>query len=516
MDLEPTTVILRTNSAGTQTSTTATYGNNVNLFATVTPNGSGSPSPGGIVEVWTGATKLAQGTITNLTTGRVTIPTPTSGLMLGANSLYARYVPPSTHAVSVSNSVTVTVNPRSTSVAVATSVIEAAFGQAITIGAAVTPAGAPGHLQVLSGATVVAEGPAVNGRLLVAVDDLPLGVHSLSATFTSSVPEYLSSVSPLFLNVPVTIVEGAPRGTWTRTVIDHEHVDAFSATLDGGALHLGTRIDFDGTSKTPLPKYGNNRERIDPAGAVFHLPDMVSIGLGAPGGRKTIPDHPDYAFLGTPGDTIWVAPASNDITPFLYAGFEAESISSGQLFDNRIDIVLVGVDAPPGGRFEAYSGGFSSVWRMLSSTDPLYSSTPFGTGSHDHFNWVFTQLGTYVLHVKAIATLPDGTALESGVIDYTWVVGDLQSAPSVAVNDDAGVVGAAALTATVAPAAEGYVEFRDEGGALIGFAPVMGGIATFPVDFAAGTFTVTAHFLPAALDLYLPASSEATEVSVSL
>jgi len=528
VDLAPTTVTLATNAAGTQTSTTVSYGGAASLTATVTPNGpSGAGTPvlgvGGIVEIWHGDERVGEATITNPRTGRVTVAvTPTA---LGANDYRARYVPPSTHAVSVSDPVTVTVEPRATSVAVAAGLAEAAVGQPVELAVAVTPASAAGHVQLRDGGTVVAEGDVSGGRYQTTIADLPLGAHALSAVFTSAAPEYADAVSS-GAGASVTIVEGAPRGDWGRTVVDHEHVDAFSARLVDGALVLGTRADLDAASKTPSATF-TGRDQLDPAQTVFHLPDRVSTGLGTPGGRKTVPDNPAFGFLGAPGDTVWVAPQSNDSTPFLYAGFEAESIDRGALRDDVVVLHLLGVDGPDGGRFEAYSGALRATgepWRILSSVDDLaadpagywsgFDGAPFEVGSHEHFQWAFTKPGTYVLHVRAAATLADGTPVESEVVDYTWVVGDLAPAPEVTVDEHAGTEGETALTATVAPAAEGHVEFREADGTLLGVAPTADGVAVLPIALAAGRHTVTAEFLPAVLDRSAAAASEPTEVRV--
>lgn len=498
------------------------FGSSVTLTATVNPRGGTTANPlgvGGIVEFYqvtgSGDVKLGESTITSLTLSRATFSVVPPAL--GVNTYRARYVPPATHAPSVSSTVAVTVTPAITSVTLAASHAEVAAGQPVNIGAAVSPTWAQGQVKVLSGATIVAEGAVVDGRFMQEVTDLPPGEHQLSATFTSSMPEAQDSQSLAGISARVAVVNGAPRGSYERTVLDHEHTDVLSVMLEGGELKLRSRVDLDHASKTFLPKYGSNRERINPTDTIYHLPDKVSTGLGTPGGRKTIPNNANYAFLGEPGETVWIAPASSDLTPFIYAGFEAESIGSGVLQDNRIDIHLVSVEAPEGGKFEAYTGAFTPTgnpYRLLSSTDPAYTSAPFGTGSHDHFSWVFTKLGTYVLHVKATAILANGTPVETPVIAFKWVIGDLTGAPVIAVNENAGTEGNAQLTATVTPAAAGYVEFRDAAETLLGFAPVNAGTATLDVALTEGTHSVTADFIPAVLDQHAKATSGAAAVTV--
>lgn len=521
---EPPVELLPTSfQAFTATPASPRIGQNITLTATVNPRGGTAAAPqgvGGIVEFYRGegedAVKLGQSTITSLTLSRASFVLPAADL--GAQVFTARYLPPSTHAESVSNPATVTVVPASTSVVAAASLGEVAVGQPVTLSGSVTPSAAAGTIRILSGGDVLAEGEVAQGRFQATVSDLPAGSYMLRAEFTSADPSYNSSVSLPTIDVPLSVVQGAPRGTWGRTVVDHEHVDVFSVTLDGDQLKLGTRIDLDSKSKTPLPKFGSNRERIDPASAVFVLPDKVSTGLGQPGGRKVIPNNPNYAFLGDPGDPVWVAPASSDLTPFLYAGFESESIARGQLQGDRIEVHLVGVDAPAGGRFETFTGGLTPTgepWRLLSSTDPEFSSALHAVATHDHFNWAFTKLGTYVLHVKATATLADGTQVETAVQSYTWVVGDLAGAPQLSLAPQAGVEGEAELVATVAPAAAGQVEFFDADGVLLGFATVADGVAKLPVALPAGTHQLTARFLPSLLDEHLPAQAGPTAVEVA-
>ncbi|MBB5837632.1 TIGR03773 family transporter-associated surface protein [Kribbella italica] len=188
------------------------------------------------------------------------------------------------------------------------------------------------------------------------------------------------------------------------------HTDVLHTTYDGSALRLNSRIGN-------APDY----READPAGVVFNLEDRGSA-------RVELPDLPEFAFLGAPGQTVWIAPESQD-PELLWPGWSTESIAPGTLRDDVVDLTLVGAQGP--GAVEVFFNweGSGPVRRQFSSTDPAYRTVRQPVGRHVHANWAFTALGTYRLTFEASATTPDGQPVTSGPIVYTFVVGEYVEPP---------------------------------------------------------------------------------------
>lgn len=104
-----------------------------------------------------------------------------------------------------------------------------------------------------------------------------------------------------------------------------------------------------------------------------------------------------------------------------YIGIGTEELQDGIFVNDEVTLKLVGLVGP---------GNF-----RLTQSDPLGgeivymdSSDGFATdaivrlaGTHDHFNWEFSAIGTYTLEFEASGTLVGG-GLTSGRAAYTFVI----------------------------------------------------------------------------------------------
>ncbi|MEU4290815.1 TIGR03773 family transporter-associated surface protein [Kribbella sp. NPDC026596] len=193
-------------------------------------------------------------------------------------------------------------------------------------------------------------------------------------------------------------------GAATPEVLRAVHTDVLHSTYDGTSLKLATRI---GT--------GDYRDA-DPAGLVFNLEDRGSA-------RVELPDVPAFAFLGKPGDPVWIAPESQD-PELIWPGWDTETIPAGALRDDVVDLTLVDAEGPGAVEvFFNYDEFTGVVPRLFSSVDPAYKTVDQPVGRHVHANWSFSALGTYRLTFQASATTVTGTAVTSGPVVYTFVVG---------------------------------------------------------------------------------------------
>src|ERR1051325_8347006 len=87
--------------------------------------------------------------------------------------------------------------------------------------------------------------------------------------------------------------ESAPSSR-QRTVLGDVHTDVMYAEYRDGRLGMRTRVGG-----------GNDARFADPADVLVQVYDTDTA-------RIAVPDLPDFAFLGAPGATVWMAPEIQD------------------------------------------------------------------------------------------------------------------------------------------------------------------------------------------------------------
>jgi putative ABC transporter-associated repeat protein len=313
----------------------------------------------------------------------------------------------------------------------------------------------------------------------------------------------------LLAAVPVVVAGGsagaAPPASRQRVVVNDVHTDVVHIEYADGALRLRTRV-----GEAPHDFY-------DPRDVLFQVKDIDQVS------RLGVPDLPEYAFLGSPGDPVWIAPQT-EIDELLFAGWDTESIPRGVLEGDTVDLSLVEVAGP--GRVEIFGyDGVGMPVRMLSSTDAQLRTLREAVSNHTHANWVFSALGRYELTFEARATTVDGTALAPARATYTWYVGGTQTS-DVAPEPTQTTLSASpsnpsagdevTLSATVAPAtASGWVEFL-AGTASLGYAAVSAGQATHATTaLAGGSHSLTARYTPTYANDHAPSTSPPVTLVVS-
>jgi len=173
----------------------------------------------------------------------------------------------------------------------------------------------------------------------------------------------------------------------------------------------------------------SGRGRLEPDRTVYHLTE---------GTRLQIPGNPNFSFLGSPGDPVWIAPHIENPS-LLFLGISGQQIAAGIFAGDRLGLRLKEVRGP--GDFAMYgigSGGEVEVYQ--SSRDGIGADeiAPFGIGGHDHQNWAFNAPGHYALTFQATGTLVGGTAVSSPDVTYRFAVGavdPLETPEPVAVNE---------------------------------------------------------------------------------
>lgn len=227
----------------------------------------------------------------------------------------------------------------------------------------------------------------------------------------------------LLVTAGVAGADPAPPGT----ILNDVHTDAIDIQYTGGELRLQTRA-----ASAPYQYF--------PAeDVVFQLKERA---------RLSIPDMPEYAFLGPVGAPVWLAPQTQD-PDLLFAGWDAESVPLGALAGDAVDLRLVSAGGP--GAVEIFqTDPVGLPVRVFSSRDPAYRTLRQAVGpeQHVHANWAFSAVGWYELTFEATATDVSGRALSSGPVTYTWYVGGDQ-ASDVPLDPDP--TEPAPTTTTVAP-----------------------------------------------------------------
>jgi len=169
--------------------------------------------------------------------------------------------------------------------------------------------------------------------------------------------------------------------------------------------------------------------RLAPEQVVYHLADAA---------RLQIPENPNFAFLGTPGDPVWIAPHIEN-SSLLFLGISGQRIASGIFAGNRLALRLKEVKGP--GDFAMYgigSGGEVELYQNSRDGIGADELAPFGIGGHDHQNWAFNAPGHYDLTFQAVGTLAGGAAVASPDVTYRFAVGPvdpLETPDPVAVNE---------------------------------------------------------------------------------
>lgn len=304
------------------------------------------------------------------------------------------------------------------------------------------------------------------------------------------------TVGALLLPTGAIAAEGPAPAPQEFRVIGGVHTDAVSTFLDDGQLTLASKAD--------VPE--GNGTRFEADDIWFHLDDASQM---------TLPTG--FEFIGTAGQSIWMAPESNPGDGRLWPGFNTESLAVGAIEDDRTEFTLTDFDGP--GDLEVFtSGSIEGPNRLWSSRDDDLRSFEIGR-THMHANWAFTAAGTYTLGVEGSATVA-GVA-QTAKATYTFVVGDLPAETETSTTLTASVTDLVAadpltLTARVNPSgAQGHVEFRD-GATVLGHETVADGEASLTTtSLAIGAHSITAHFVPAVANLAAASTSDAVSVAVT-
>lgn len=141
----------------------------------------------------------------------------------------------------------------------------------------------------------------------------------------------------------------------------------------------------------------------------------------------TLGESPSLAFLGEPGQTLYMAPhlTYGNQDP-IWAGLGASTkVPTERFRDGVFATDILSVEGP--GRMELFrynpDDAPADVYRMLSSSSTGWHSWLLDKGSHTHNTTTFTRPGRYVVTYRTVARSTDGRIISSKPSKLVWQVG---------------------------------------------------------------------------------------------
>ncbi|MCL7430347.1 TIGR03773 family transporter-associated surface protein [Streptomyces sp. YS415] len=186
----------------------------------------------------------------------------------------------------------------------------------------------------------------------------------------------------------------------TPKVIDEGHIDIAARVM---ARRMQIHIK-DGTVS------GKTTWR-EPSSVVLHV---------KPAARNSLPDSDDFAFLGKPGDPVWLLDQVQQ-DGLLWPGWSTDNIQAGAT-KGAVTFSLTAVKGPGTAALYTYDA-MSGATVLFNSKDGVPDAFDIPANTHAHGGWAFTKEGTYRLTFKMSGKLADGTAV-SDTETVAFVVGD--------------------------------------------------------------------------------------------
>ncbi|XKK38825.1 choice-of-anchor M domain-containing protein [Nocardiopsis sp. ARC36] len=120
-----------------------------------------------------------------------------------------------------------------------------------------------------------------------------------------------------------------------------------------------------------------------------------------------VPDDERFAFLGSPGDEVWMLPQVQQ-DGVLWPGWNTQDPEVASAVDREVTWTLHGVEGP--GDFTLFlNTDFGDPQTVFDGDGDMPQETGVDVGTHAHGNWAFTSPGTYLLEIEMSATTLDGT-----------------------------------------------------------------------------------------------------------
>ncbi|HEV2797512.1 MAG TPA: Ig-like domain-containing protein, partial [Nocardioides sp.] len=279
--------VVKASSSVSGTAADVTWGQAGSVSVTVAP-----AAATGKVELYDGATKLGEGTLTG---GATSVAIASKALAVGTHSLTLTYLGDGNHAADEG---TVSVKVVKASSSVSGTAADITWGQAGSVSVTVAPSEASGTVELRSGATKLGEGVVSNGTATVAVAAraLAVGDHSLTLTYLGdgSHTASQSTVAVKVLRAATTI--SAPDVTlqWAKAssvAVTVTPSPGGTVELYAGTTRLGeASLRGDGTARIVLPpkslEVGTHALTVKFLGSASYLPSQSTVTVTVTKGRS--------------------------------------------------------------------------------------------------------------------------------------------------------------------------------------------------------------------------------------
>ncbi|MEU6497271.1 TIGR03773 family transporter-associated surface protein [Streptomyces sp. NPDC046984] len=212
---------------------------------------------------------------------------------------------------------------------------------------------------------------------------LQRGAPALAALLLATVPaaSAAADTSP----PPGAESDAAPDTGKGRIVIGEGHVD-IGPRFDHGRWTVQIRDD------SARPAVWRNT-----ADVVLQVKDAARI---------EVPESKEFAFLGEPGDQVWLLPQVQQ-DGVLWPGWNSQEPKVAAGVEREVTWKLNRVRGP--GDFVLFlNGSFGTPTVLFDGKEKFPQETGIEVNSHVHGNWAFSKPGTYLLDVSMSARTKDG------------------------------------------------------------------------------------------------------------
>lgn len=141
---------------------------------------------------------------------------------------------------------------------------------------------------------------------------------------------------------------------------------------------------------------------------VEYEPDEAILQVNAEA-ETVISSDPDFAFMGSAGNPVWILPQNAEVEGLLFLGFGAEELASGIFVSDEISLTLTSYSGT-GDFFLYQEDAFGDPTVFMNTADGLSSGDTITAiaGGHTHYYFAFTNPGTYELTFTASGELTGG------------------------------------------------------------------------------------------------------------
>lgn len=198
--------------------------------------------------------------------------------------------------------------------------------------------------------------------------------------------------------VALGLAGAAPADASGLVVLSQGHVDVIGVAFEDGAFDVHVH---------------------DEEADIEYAPHEVQI-VAKSESRTTVPDDPAFAFLGDPGDPVWVLPELQDPN-LVWPGIAAEEVEPGVFVNDSLRVSILAAVGP--GDLSIFTVGTAGPDVLADTGDGLPDTITISAGEHLHANWAFEAAGHYAVAVRVSGTLAaTNQQVRSGIAVYFFKV----------------------------------------------------------------------------------------------